>query len=119
MVLGLGVALAAMPNTRGIYRDPRTLLVLAGAALPILPFAWWLAHIDAELIGRSAIPSAGPLSTARPLQGVVIFLTGIPLVFLPWIAFVIFFAWRFPKTPPASADLPQATAIRLTSLTHS
>ena len=43
VVLSLGVALALTPETRRIYRDPRTLLVLIGAALPILPFLLWLA----------------------------------------------------------------------------
>ena len=36
------LALAVTPETRRIYRDPRTLLVLIGAALPILPFLLWL-----------------------------------------------------------------------------
>ena len=97
MLLSLGLALAVTPETRRIYRDPRTLLVLAGAALPILAVRLWLATIDPDLVGRRTMPPGSGLSAERSLQGALVFLTGIPLVFLPWIAFVLFFAWRFPK----------------------
>jgi hypothetical protein len=117
VVLSLGVALAVTPETRRIYRDPRTLIVLIGAALPILPFLLWLANIDPDLIGRRAVPAGSDLSAARSLQGALVFLTGITLVFLPWIAFVLFFAWRFPKAPPSSPALPEVVAIRLAGLT--
>lgn len=117
VVLSLGVALAVTPETRRIYREPRTLLALAGAALPILPFALWLATIDPALIGRRTVPSGRELSLDQAVQGIAAFLTGIPLVFLPWIAFVLFFAWRFPKTPPSPPTLSHAVAIRLASLT--
>ena len=116
VVLSLGVALAVTPETRASYREPRTLLVLVGAALPILPFALWLATIDPDLVGRRTVPPGSGLSAERSLHGALVFITGIPLVFLPWIAFVLFFAWRFPKTPPPPT-LPQAVAIRLASLT--
>ena len=116
VVISLGVALAITPETRRIYRDPHMLLVLAGATLPILPFLVWLASIDPDLISRRAVPPGSGLSAARSLQGALVFITGIPLVFLPWIAFVLFFAWRFPKTPSPPA-LPQAVAIRLAGLT--
>jgi 4-amino-4-deoxy-L-arabinose transferase-like glycosyltransferase len=117
VLLSLGVALAVTRETRALYREPRTLLVLAGAVLPILPFALWLAAIDPDLIGRRTVPSGRELSLDQALQGVAAFVTGIPLVFLPWIAFVLFFAWRFPKAPPSSPALSQAVAIRLASLT--
>jgi 4-amino-4-deoxy-L-arabinose transferase-like glycosyltransferase len=117
VVLSLGVALAVTRETRAFYRAPRTLLVLAGATLPILPFALWLAAIDPDLVGRRTVPSGRELSLDQALQGVAAFVTGIPLVFLPWIAFVLFFAWRFPKPPPSSPALSQAVAIRLASLT--
>jgi hypothetical protein len=115
--LSLGVALAVTPETRRLYREPRTLLVPASAALPILPFAMWLATIDPDLVGRRTVPSGRELSLDQALQGVAAFITGIPLVFLPWIAFVLFFAWRFPKSPPSSPALSQAVAIRLASVT--
>ena len=83
----------------------------------ILPFLLWLANLDPDLISRRAVPSGSGLSAALSLQGALVFITGIPLVFLPWIAFVLFFAWRFPKTPPSPPALPQAVAIRLASLT--
>ena len=117
VLLSLGVALAVTPETRRIFREPRTLLVLAGAALPILPFGLWLATIDPDLVGRRTMPPGRALSLDQALQGLAAFLTGIPLVFLPWIAFVLFFAWRFPKTPSPPAMLSQAVAIRLASLT--
>jgi hypothetical protein len=97
--------------------EPRTLLVLAGAALPILPFALWLATIDPGLVGRRTVPSGRALSLDQALQGVAALVTGIPLVFLPWIAFVLFFAWRFPKKPPSPPTPSHAVAIRLASLT--
>jgi 4-amino-4-deoxy-L-arabinose transferase-like glycosyltransferase len=115
VVLSLGLALALTSETRRFYRDPPTLLVLAGAALPILPFLLWLASIDPDLIGRRALPSGDNLSAAQSLEGVRVFLTGIPLVFLPWIAFVLFFAWRFPNK--TTSALSQAVAIRVASIT--
>jgi len=115
--VSLGLALAITPETRRIYRDPRTLIVFAGAALPMLPFLLWLANLDPDLISRRAVPPGSGLSAALSLEGALVFITGIPLVFLPWIAFVLFFAWRFPKAPPSPPALPQAVAIRLAGLT--
>ena len=117
VLLSLAAALAITPETRRIFREPRTLLVLAGAALPILPFGLWLATIDPDLVGRRTVPPGRALSLDQALQGLAAFLTGIPLVFLPWIAFVLFFAWRFPKRPPSQPALSHAVAIRLASLT--
>jgi 4-amino-4-deoxy-L-arabinose transferase-like glycosyltransferase len=117
VLLSLAAALAITPETRRMYREPRTLLVLAGAALPILPFGLWLATIDPDLVGRRTMPPGRALSLDQALQGLAAFLTGIPLVFLPWIALVLFFAWRFPKRPPSPPVLSHAVAIRLASLT--
>jgi hypothetical protein len=117
VVLSLGLALAITPETRRIYRDPRTLIVLVSAALPILPFVLWLDSVDPGLVGSRAVPSGRGLSAERSLQGALVFLTGIPLVFLPWIAFVLFFYWRFPKVPTSSPMLPEGVAIRLAGLT--
>jgi 4-amino-4-deoxy-L-arabinose transferase-like glycosyltransferase len=117
VALSLGGALALTAETRRIYRDPRTLLVLVGAVLPILPFGLWLATIDPGLAGSRAAPSGSRLSAERSWQGALVFLTGIPLAFLPWIAFVLFFGWRFPKTPPSSPAPAQAVAIRIAGLT--
>ena len=116
VALSLGLALAITPETQRIYRDPRTLIVFAGAALPMLPFLLWLANLDPDLISRRAVPRGNGLSAALSLEGALVFVTGIPLVFLPWIAFVLFFAWRFPKIPSPPAR-PQAVAIRLAVLT--
>jgi hypothetical protein len=63
------------------------------------------------------VPSGRALSLDQALQGVAALVTGIPLVFLPWIAFVLFFAWRFPKKPPSPPTPSHAVAIRLASLT--
>jgi 4-amino-4-deoxy-L-arabinose transferase-like glycosyltransferase len=117
VLLSLGLALAITPETRRIYLDPRTLLVLVGAALTILPFLLWLDSVDPGLVGSRAAPSESGLSAERSLQGALVFLTGIPLVFLPWIAFVLFFAWRFPKVPPSSPALPEGVAISFAGLT--
>ena len=65
MVVGLGVALALTAETRRIYRDPRTLLVFIGAALPILPFLLWLDSVDPGLVGSRAVPSGSGLSAGR------------------------------------------------------
>ena len=86
VLLSLAAALAITPETRRMYREPRTLLVLAGAALPILPFGLWFATIDSDLVGRRTMPPGRALSLDQALQGLAAFLTGIPLVFLPWIA---------------------------------
>ena len=96
---------------------PQTLIVLVSAALPIVPFLLWLDSVDPGLVGSRAVPQGSGLSAARALQGALVFLTGIPLVFLPWIAFVLFFAWRFPKVPPSSPTLPEGVAMRLAGLT--
>ena len=58
-------------------------------------FVLWLANIDPDLISRRAVPPGSGLSAARSLGGALVFITGTPLVFLPWIAFVLLFAWRF------------------------
>ncbi len=116
VALSLAVSLAATPQTRRIFREPCTLLVLLGAALPILPFALWLAHVDLDLLVSRTMPSGNGLSRAQALKGAVVFIISLPLVFLPWIAVVLFFAWRFPDTPRSPA-LFEGTAIRLASLT--
>jgi 4-amino-4-deoxy-L-arabinose transferase-like glycosyltransferase len=117
VVLSLGLALALTPETRRIYRDPRSLLLLVGAALPVLPFALWLANIDPDLIGRRLTPASGSLSAAQWLRAAFVFVTGIPLVFLPWLAFVLFFGWRFPRSSHASPPSRQAAAIRVAGAT--
>ena len=104
VALSLGLALAITPETQRIYRDPRTLIVFAGAALPMLPFLLWLANLDPDLISRRAVPRGNGLSAALSLEGALVFVTGIPLVFLPWIAFVLFFAWRFPEDTVAAGE---------------
>ena len=65
VALSLAVALAATPQTRRIFREPCTLLVLLGAALPILPFALWLAHVDLDLLVSRTMPSGNELSRHR------------------------------------------------------
>ena len=62
VLLSLAAALAITPETRRMYREPRTLLVLAGAALPILPFGLWFATIDSDLVGRRTMPPGRALS---------------------------------------------------------
>jgi 4-amino-4-deoxy-L-arabinose transferase-like glycosyltransferase len=112
VLVSLGVALAFVPDTRRIYTDPRTLLVLAGACLPMLPFLLWLAHADFHLVSGRAVPQGRSVPVDRALQDGLAFIAGIPLVFLPWIAIVLAFALRFRQQPSEQA-LPYATAIRL------
>jgi 4-amino-4-deoxy-L-arabinose transferase-like glycosyltransferase len=64
VLMSLGTALAMTPETRRTYRDPRTLLVFAAAALPVLPFALWLAHVDPEQVSGRTITSGRELSLA-------------------------------------------------------
>jgi len=63
---------------RGTRRDagdtadllrPRTLLVLAGVALPILPFALWLAIIDPDLVGRRRAAVTGSPESSSLCSG--------------------------------------------------
>ena len=68
VLLSLAAALAITPETRRMYREPRTLLVLAGAALPILPFGLWFATIDSDLVGRRTMPPGRALSLDQALQ---------------------------------------------------
>ena len=83
LVFSLGMALAVVPSTRRIYADPRSLLVPAAAALPVLPYLVWLAQHDTGLIaGRSVLPKAA-MTPKRVLEGTASFLTGLVLVFLP------------------------------------
>jgi 4-amino-4-deoxy-L-arabinose transferase-like glycosyltransferase len=69
VVLSLGVALAVTRETRRIYCEPRTLLVLAGVALPILPFALWLATIDPDLVGRRRATVTGSPESSSLCSG--------------------------------------------------
>ena len=117
VLVSFALALALTKETRTIYRSTGTLAVFLGAALPILPFAVWLAYLDRGLIGGRALPQGREFSATQMLDGAVAFLTGIPLVFLPWIAFVIFFAWRFPRPQPELSTLSKSVAIRLAGLT--
>jgi hypothetical protein len=117
VLLSLGVALAVTPETRRIFREPRTLLVLAGAALPILPFGLWLATIDpdpcrpphdapwARAIARSGASGRRRLSHGHPARvSPVDRLRAVPRLAVPEVASPL-------------AMLSQAVAIRLASLT--
>jgi 4-amino-4-deoxy-L-arabinose transferase-like glycosyltransferase len=115
LVFGLGVALATVPSTRRIYADPRSLLVLVGAALPVLPYALWLAHLDPGLIaGRSIAPKA-PVSLERVLEGGTAFVTGMGLVLLPWILVVAVLLRRCPGRSAAQVETATATRLAFTT----
>ena len=115
VLLSLGTALALIPATRRIFTDPRSLLIPVAAVLPVLPFAFWLAHVDPELLAARSVPTGQSIPYERALHGAWIFLTGIPLVLLPWIVFVLAFAKRFQRqrVEPVS----EAAAIRVAVLT--
>jgi hypothetical protein len=94
LVVRLGVALAVVPSTRRVYADPRSLLVPVAATLPVLPCLVWLAQHDTGLIaGRSVLPKAA-LTPKRVVDAATSFLTGLVLVFLPWILVVAVFVRR-------------------------
>ena len=105
ILLSLGAALALTPKARRLYADPRTLLVPLAAALPVLPFVLWLLDMHVGVLAGRMVPDGQTVPMARALQGMLVFVVGIPIVFLPWIAFVLFYAWRNPRgpeTPPMS-----------------
>ena len=102
LLLSLGAALALIPATRRLYADPRTLLVPLAVALPVAPFALWLIDMHTGLLAGRAVPAGQAVPVERALQGIFVFVTGIPLVFLPWIAFVAFYAWRNRRTQATS-----------------
>ena len=113
VLVSLGVAFAFVPDTRRIYTDPRSLLVLFGACLPMLPFLLWLAHADFGLVTGRTVPQGRSVPLDRALQGALAFIAGIPLVFLPWILIVLAFARRFRRRPspprrhtPRQSDSP-------------
>ncbi len=111
LVFSLGVALAVVPSTRRIYADPRSLLVPAAAALPVLPYLFWLAQHDTGLIaGRSVLPKAA-LTPKRVLDGATSFLTGLVLVFLPWILVVAVFVRRCQRVSPPEDRTETATRL--------
>jgi Dolichyl-phosphate-mannose-protein mannosyltransferase len=115
LVLSLGVALAVVPSTRRIYAEPRSLLVLAAAALPVLPYDLWLAHHDTGLIaGRSVLPKAA-LTSKRIVDGATSFLTGLVLVFLPWILVVALLLRRCGRI--SSPEVRTEIATRLAVIT--
>ena len=117
VVASLAVALVFDRRTRGIFTDPRSLAILVGAALPIVPFALWLAAIEPELVGArvAAVQPSGAVT--RTLTGAKDFIMVLPLAFLPWILVVLAFAYRCRRVaPPGSVD-PATEATRLALVT--
>ena len=112
VLMSLGVALVLCPETRRVYKDPRSLLIPIVAALPVLPYIRWLLQLEPALLAVTSVPPGGGVPPERVIEGIVVFTTGIPLVMLPWILFVLFFASRFPKKPASEAP-PQHSAIRV------
>src|SRR6185312_6345121 len=76
------------------------------------PYLLWLLQLEPALLAVNSVPPGGGVPPERVIEGIVVFTTGIPLVMLPWILFVLFFASRFPKKP-ASEVPPQHSAIRV------
>jgi hypothetical protein len=109
VVLSLGIALAVTPESRARCSCSQAQLCRSCLSRCGSP-----PSIQAS---SAAAPCPQALSLDQALQGVAALVTGIPLVFLPWIAFVLFFAWRFPKKPPSPPTPSHAVAIRLASLT--
>jgi 4-amino-4-deoxy-L-arabinose transferase-like glycosyltransferase len=116
LLLSLGAALALTPATRRLYADPHTLLVPLASLLPVLPFVLWLFDMQGGVLAGRSLPQDQALSTERALQGMAVFLTGIPLVFLPWILFVLLYARRN-RQDPGTRPLTAGDAIRIALLT--
>jgi 4-amino-4-deoxy-L-arabinose transferase-like glycosyltransferase len=114
VVASLGIAFCLEPGTRRAFASPRALLILAGAVLPILPFALWAAAIEPELISTRVAVMQPEGATTRALIGVKDFLTGLPLVFLPWLVIVLPLAFRFRREGErAGTEARTATQIAL------
>jgi hypothetical protein len=112
VLLSLGIALAFTPATGRVHTDTRSLLVPIAAAIPILPFALWLTHFDFDLLTSRSVPPGPGVPPERALEGAVVFITGIPLVLMPWILIVLAFAMRFPRRHPPQA-VSQEGVVRL------
>ena len=85
VVISLGMALGLNRSTRRIFADQRSLMILAGALLPVLPFLLWLAALDPDVVtSRVAIVQPGS-ALEQTLEGAMDFISPLPLVFLPWI----------------------------------
>ena len=76
-----------MPDTRRIYTDPR-IASRADRRVPprCFPSLLWLAHVDFGSRDAPLGASGRGVPLERALQGAMAFITGIPLVLLPWIA---------------------------------
>jgi hypothetical protein len=91
------------------------LLVPLAALLPVLPFMLWLFGMQSGLLAGRSLPQDQALSAERALQGMTVFVTGIPLVFLPWVLFVLLYARRN-RRDQEKAPLMGRDAIRIALL---
>ena len=107
------IALGSSHAGRRLLGNPRSLLILPAAVLPILPFALWLAGIDPAIIALHSIRSGSPRGF---LRSEIALLVSLPLLFLPWALIVLPLAFRFRREgeTQAIAELP---TIRLALLT--
>ncbi len=114
VVASLGFALCLEPGTRRAFASPRALLIVAGAVLPVIPFALWAAAMDPALVSARVAVMQPDGATTRALIGVRDFLLGLPLVFLPWLVIVLPLAFRFRRvTATARTEASAATRIAL------
>lgn len=95
---GAAIAIALDRRARGAFANWRSLLILAVAAVPIAPVAYWIATVDAnplpvahELLIGTAVPYVDRVGPA-----ILKYLESIIAYLLPWPIFVglIFFATR-------------------------
>jgi 4-amino-4-deoxy-L-arabinose transferase-like glycosyltransferase len=113
VVISLGMALGLNRSTRRIFADPRSLMILAGALLPVLPFLLWLAALDPDVVtSRVAIVQPGS-ALEQTLEGAMDFISLLPLVFLPWILVVLGLAYRSRRPPVEEQERARASRLAL------
>jgi 4-amino-4-deoxy-L-arabinose transferase-like glycosyltransferase len=117
VVASLAVALVLNRRTRGIFTDPRSLAILVGAGLPIVPFALWLAAIEPGLVSAHVATVQPTGAVTRTLAGAKDFIILLPLAFLPWILVVLAFAYRCRREAPQHTVEQAAEATRLALVT--
>ena len=115
VVACFALALARLPTTRRLYRDPRSLLIPVSATLPVLPFIAWLFSFKTDLLLARSLPTMRGVPLAQTLEGAIVFLTGIPLIFLPWILIVLALGLRFRETKPSKLSHGDAIKLAVTT----
>jgi hypothetical protein len=113
VVASLGIAFALTPSARSQFFRPQALAILAGAALPVIPFAVWFAAMEPAIVHQRVALMQPEGAAARTLVGARKFVIGIFLVLLPWLLVVLPLAFRFRREGEERASAADATRIAL------